>query len=418
MRYFEIKGDAKQLVTESAKKNTHMMHAEDLILTNGYDGALHVLEYFKSIKDMLSPGGVIDGKITSKWDGSPAIICGIDPADGKFFVGTKAAFSREPKLIKKPADAAKLYGDKPALAKKLLIARQYLSKLGIGGVLQGDFMFDTSTKVHMNMEGKQMITFTPNTITYAVPLDSDIGRVINRARMGIVFHTWYDGEKLSEMSAHFGATVGGLNKTPDVWFDDASFKNLTGQATLSADEIQYLDSKIAKTESALRKINKVKMNAILKNADVAKHFMPFVVHLAKNGQQIGDPMGVIKAFITYYEERMNTELVAMKSGLESAAATKKRNRIEETKTFIEDNLNAMLAIIAVYKNVIELKMDLVNKLRTVESIGTFIKTKTGYQVSNPEGFVVVNGEGNAIKLIDRLEFSRQNALAHADWMQL
>jgi hypothetical protein len=47
----------------------------------------------------------------------------------------------------------------------------------------------------------------------------------------------------------------------------------------------------------------------------------------------------------------------------------------------------------------------------VEGIGTFQKTGDGYRVTAPEGFVAIGHDGGAIKLVDRLEFSRTNFLS-------
>ena len=74
------------------------------------------------------------------------------------------------------------------------MALRELSRLGIKGVLQGDFLFAQSDLKKIDMDGDAMISFTPNTITYAVPVASNIGRQIIRAKMGIVFHTKYTGK--------------------------------------------------------------------------------------------------------------------------------------------------------------------------------------------------------------------------------
>jgi hypothetical protein len=55
------------------------------------------------------------------------------------------------------------------------------------------------------------------------------------------------------------------------------------------------------------------------------------------------------------------------------------------------------------------------KIQKVESIGTFIKTDDGYKVTAPEGFVAIGHDGGAVKLVDRLEFSKQNFSATKAW---
>ena len=80
MKLFEIKKQSADfLLTES--KNTHLEHVEDLIFNQGYAGAVEALNFIESLRHMLAEGTGTTTKLTVKWDGSPAIICGIDPAD-------------------------------------------------------------------------------------------------------------------------------------------------------------------------------------------------------------------------------------------------------------------------------------------------------------------------------------------------
>ena len=59
---------------------------------------------------------------------------------------------------------------------------------------------------------------------------------------------------------------------------------------------------------------------------------------------------------------------------------------------------------------------LLNKLNKIQSIGSFLRTKNGYRVTNPEGYVAIK-KGSAVKLVDRLEFSRANFTAAKDWVK-
>ena len=68
---------------------------------------------------------------------------------------------------------------------KFKVALAELSKLGIKGVLQGDLMFTDDVETE-SIDGTSYYTFQPNTIVYAVPIDSNLGKQINRAKIGIV----------------------------------------------------------------------------------------------------------------------------------------------------------------------------------------------------------------------------------------
>jgi hypothetical protein len=208
-------------------KNTHLEHLEDEIINNGTKGAKTSIEFLKSIKKMLQ-GGKGGSAISVKWDGAPAVFCGTNPENGKFFVGTKSIFNATPKINYTNADIKRNHGG--ALADKLMIALKYLPKLGITGILQGDLLFTSSDKKTATVDGQKSIIFTPNTITYAVPVvksgffGSSLYDNINKAKIGIIFHTSYSGKTMKGLNASFGASVSGLKKNKSVFFDDAMYK--------------------------------------------------------------------------------------------------------------------------------------------------------------------------------------------------
>jgi len=419
MKLFEVRNKpAPWLLTRGASKNTHIEHLEDLILNDGYAGAQAAFSYLDNIRAMLAQGTGSVGKVTVKWDGAPAIVCGIDPEDSQFFVATKSAFSKSPKLIKNKKDIAKWYSDKPELMTKLEYALKYLPKLDIGNVMQGDLMFIDTDIMQAEIGGELCHVFTPNTISYAVPVNSAIGKRISTCKMGIVFHTAYEGSSLPEMQAIYGATVNGLTKNNSVWFDDATYKDYTGRATLTTEENNAIESNIAAGLKTLGKFEKKKalFDVILANHEFAKHIKPFVNSRIRSGEQIGDLLGFLKEFIVFYKAKMNLEIEKLKGGPDSKAALARVEQIKEQEQFIADNNNTLLAIMAIYKRVIEIKLALVRKLQQVESlVGAFVKTENGYQVMNPEGFVAIGQDGGAVKLVDRLEFSRQNFAGMQDW---
>ena len=175
-------------------KNTHLTHVEDRIIIDGTQGGKEAIKILREMGKFLSGSGGAATAVTTKWDGAPAVICGTDPADGEFFVGTKSVFAKtEPKVCKTNADIQKQYSG--VLAEKLKASLKYLSEAGIQGVLQGDLMF-TNDKKTESINGEQYITFRPNTITYAADPKSPLGKQINAAKIGIVFHTKYTGASL------------------------------------------------------------------------------------------------------------------------------------------------------------------------------------------------------------------------------
>jgi hypothetical protein len=199
--------------------------------------------------------------MTVKWDGAPAIFAGIDPSDGKFFVAKKSVFNINPKLYK----TAKEIDDdlKGALVEKFKVALAEFSKLGIKSVIQGDLMFTNDVETQ-TIDGTKFYTFQPNTIVYAVPVDSDIGKTIAKAKVGIVWHTTYSGSTLESMTASFGVDISGLTKSSSIWMDDATYKDASGTATFNVKETEVVTGLLSQTGQVFQKINAPMLTKFLK----------------------------------------------------------------------------------------------------------------------------------------------------------
>ena len=242
-------------------KNTHLEHLEDLIFNDGLAGGKEAINYLISFYDMLKGNAKTQFNLTTKWDGAPAIFCGTDPSDGKFFVGTKGVFNKSPKLNKSLADIKVNHPDKvekgetksaEGLRKKLANAYTHLKKLNIKGVLQGDLLFSQEDLQTATINGEDHIVFKPNTIIYAVPSNNNLAKEIQSAKLGIVFHTEYvGGPTLGDMNAKFGYDSSGLAKSNDVWYRDAIIKDYSGQVTMTKEESEQLKTFIEKANSSL-----------------------------------------------------------------------------------------------------------------------------------------------------------------------
>lgn len=396
-----------QLV-EAEGKNTHLEHIEDLVFLKGKSGAQEALQYIKSVTDMLNQGGSA-GEVTVKWDGAPAVVAGIDPQDGKFFIGTKGVFAKTPKLVKSKSDLAMFEG---GLKDKMAKAFPLLAKLGIKGVLQGDLMYTADDLDTATIDGEECWVFQPNTITYAVPKDSELGQRIGASQLGIIFHTTYTGDSIPEMQAEFGANVSGLNKTGDVWFDDATYKDLTGRASLSNNEAVALMRGI---NDAAKAIPSADFESV--SGEYKQLLMQYINSRIRTGStQTAPAENFIKDFSTWYNDYVRKDIAKLKNQDPEAPAVKKRlDKIRAQTDFMKKNAKGIGASMAVYADIIALKNQLINKLNKVDSIKSLIRTDTGYEVTNPEGFVAIGKQGGAVKLVDRLEFSKQNFNAVKNW---
>ena len=172
-----------------------------------------------------------------KWDGAPAIFCGEDPTDGKFFVAKKGIFAKNPKVYKSNADIdADTSGD---LAEKLKLALKHLKNLGIKDVIQGDFLYSKQDLSKTKIDGKQYITFHPNTIVYAVEAGTEAAKRITKSQIGIVWHTTYKGKDFASMKASYG--VKKIPSSPAVWSQDAELSG-AGEATMNEKETKEVTS--------------------------------------------------------------------------------------------------------------------------------------------------------------------------------
>jgi len=410
-----MQGFQKYLIED---RNTHLEHLEDEIINNGTKGAKTSIEFLKSIKKMLQ-GGSGGSTVSVKWDGAPAVFCGINPENGKFFVGTKSIFNVTPKINYTNADISKNHGG--ALADKLKTALKYLPSLGIKGVLQGDLLF-TDDKKTAKVAGKDSIVFTPNTITYAVPkvssgflgLGRNIYTEINNAKIGIIFHTSYSGKTMKGLTASFGASTRGLKKNKNVFFDNANYKQV-GNAGFDKSEESKFDAIIRMAEGSAYKAGKF-VDLIKKDKgplSLGVQMKTFFNTYIRQGTAITNTKALANNFEVYFRDRLKKEIDSKKT---PATKQKYKEILEAGMKILRPNRDGLYFTIATYITLQTAKALLLGKLNQIQSIGSFLRTKNGYKVTNPEGYVAIK-RGGAVKLVDRLEFSRANFTMAKDWVK-
>ena len=390
-------------------KNTHLEHLEDDIINRGAVGGDNALNFLKSVRNMLAGTTGSKTNITVKWDGAPAIICGINPENGKFFVGTKSVFNKNPKINYTVADIRRNHGG--VVAQKLEVCLANLKRLNIKGILQGDLLFTNDKKV-ISIDGEKMLSFTPNTITYAVPQNSGIGKRIANAKMGIVFHTQYNGKKMDSLSASFGTVTGSSNR--NVFLASAAYQDTA--VLFPKSELTKFDAQIRMAEGSLRKAAPI-LNLMSKNItddlSVGYRLKTYFNHFIRNSNSSMDKVAVMqKQFRDYFESVLQNEIDSRKTPKGKEKFIKAKN---DGLQFIDRNKQALYFAIASHITLGVAKTTLLQKMNQIQSIGNFIRTSTGYRVTAPEGYVAVDKVAGAIKLVDRLEFSRQNFTMPKGW---
>jgi hypothetical protein len=393
-------------VLEAAKsgKNVHMTHIEDRVIYGGVKGARDAILALRSLRDMLAGNNSSSTNVTVKWDGAPAVFAGIDPSDGQFFVAKKGIFNKDPKVYKSEADVrADTSGD---LAEKLVVAFNELKDLGIKDVIQGDVMFTKGDLSSETIDGEKMITFQPNTIVYAVPAKSDLAKQITKANLGVVWHTTYKGKDFASMKASFGVNLKGLKKKPSVWYQDAEYKDLSGTATLTSIDTDEVTEQLSKAGKIFQKIKSTTLYELEKNMDLAIKIETFNNTLVRKGQRIMNTTKHVQDLIKWFDEKYKKEY-DKRSSVKGKEAVLQRQQ-DEMRFFSKDNKKNLDLMFQLMNAIVDAKLIIINKLDKVKSIDTFVRTKNGFKVTGSEGFVAIDNQGGAVKLVDRLEFSTNN----------
>ena len=391
-------------------KNTHLEHLEDNILNDGSQGGKEAVAFLRSLGKMLDQGAA-DARITVKWDGAPAIICGVNPDNGRFFVGTKSVFNKvSPKIAYSEDDVDGMYPP-GQLAEKLKDAYKYLSTLSIPNVVQGDLLF-TDDKYEADIGGDTCIAFQPNTIVYAVPKDSDIGQKIDQAKFGIVFHTQYSGRSLDAMTASFGGI--NIRGNANVFVTSSDFKNASGEANMTPAEKTTYMNLVNKTEGSLKQASR--FLDLMKENNMNKFtlnlmFKTFFNRYVREGRSLIGARNTARDFAQYFSNALDKEIDSKKMKTTKDKYLELKNK---GLKFIADNQQAIYMTVASYMNLQAAKNFMIRKLQKVNTFGTFLRTPDGYRVTAPEGFVAIRS-GRALKLVDRLEFSRANFTADKNW---
>jgi len=399
-----------------ASQNKHLEHLEDELINYGYGGYVASKDLIQNFVDELGGRPTGNVTVTTKWDGAPAVVCGIDPESNQFFVGTKSVFNKkEPKVNFTEEDIDRNHGEIPDLAKKLKYCLKYFPELGIKGIIQGDLLFTDEDVATKNIDGERYYTATPNTLTYAWPADSDLGKAVNTAKIGAVFHTYYSGTgPINTLNAGFGVSQFNLKSTRNVFLASATMDNISAKSGLTAAEERTLKSVIAVSE---------------RNASVAKPFIEMVAHEAtkqftlgytmkrftnsyvKEGQKINNAPVFMSKFAAAYKKSLVEKVESLKS---EKSKNEYKDKLASGLQFLEENQRAFKAFIVIYNSFTNAKNLINNKLAGLSDTKVFLRSGDNFVVTKPEGFVAIV-DGKAVKIVDRLEFSRANFTLEKSW---
>ena len=392
------------------EKNLHLEHLEDEVLNNGVVGTRSAINYLQSLRDMLAGSSKSSVNVTVKWDGAPAIFAGINPENGQFFVGTKGVFNKNAKINYSYDDIDRNHPSS-GLNQKLKVALTELSKLGIKDVLQGDMMFTQEDLENKTIDGKQYVTFQPNTIVYAVPMES--AQRILSSKMGIVFHTTYSGKTMEDMSASFSVNLRGLAKTSDVWYSDAEYRDTSGSINFNKTETTAITKVLSQAGKTFHSLKSEFLSMISQDDEIKIMIKTYNNTKVRTGQKITNTRMHTKGLIEYVYDKLKKEVDKVKR------PQNKRNKQQNMDRLMKEfrsNSSQLVKIFDMQNLLVDAKEMVIRKLEKSKGLmDLFIRTENGYKVTQPEGFVAIDKLGKAVKLVDRLEFSRANFNAAKNW---
>lgn len=371
-----------QYITEA----THITHLEDSIFEMGFSGLID------SVKALNNTIKTIQGKanskfnVTVKFDGSPSIVCGVHPITKRFFVATKSFFNKTPKINYTHRDIDNNH-ENPGLNTVLKDCLDNLSSLNLKGIYQGDLLFTRNSLATETIDGVKYVTFTPNTLTYAVPLHSDIGSQIMRSKIGIVFHTKYHGTDITKLVPSYSLSKDRIYSNANVFVTSAVIKDFSGTVNFTQQESLEIEDSLNSIQSAANK-TKDFLNAVATNRQILDYLKMFINNEVRNGNSLLS-VDAFEDFVMSKKPEPNPAL----------------NYIREHRLSFQYSF-------LIYARYVDVKLKVLSKLNNVATIPTFKRDSDGaFSVATPEGFVVSDHLSDTIyKLVDRLDFSRLNFL--------
>ena len=390
----------------------HLEHLEDEMLNYGVEGCKAAVSFLQELRKMLGCDNST-GFMQTKWDGAPAVVCGIDPNVDLFFVGTKSVFAQQPKICYREFDIDKHYPDGGELNKKLKFCLKYFKDLDIGGIVQGDLVFTPGDVKRERIHDEMLYTFRPNTITYAIPTDHEIGKKVASAQVGVVFHTHYTGQDFLSMQAVAGAKVKsskdvfaidndtpmhkvGLNHQEEMKFDGhvSTIEKMCGTC---GDFLDELVSNTGKTGD--------------EKWHVASYLKPFFNAEIKAARTINNADIAFENLYNFYYDKTTAMLDKLKT---PATKAQKSKLVHNSQNYMRDNQYKFKSMLGLYKELQTVKQMVIEKLDHLETFRTFAQTDKGYKVTGPEGYVL-HRNGDMIKFVNRLEFSYINFTLAKQW---
>jgi hypothetical protein len=423
-----IQEEKKVIIESDAHLKTHLSHLEDLAIENGKEGFENFIQHIDEINKKIK-GFETNQEMNAKIDGSPMILFGIDPRSqfkNQFFISLKGGLSQaNPKIMHADSEVNLFYGDKPELENKLKNLLKYLRQAydGSGKIYQADVLFALpKDKKIVKIGEENFITFKPNVIAYAVPVDSKspLSNRVSNSEVGIIVHESFKGKPTSTGGIELisqGRNVDSLISSSvksKAFIQSSNFSSLS--VNISDDLLKKINAEASKAKLYIGNISQQF------NAEYLTNPILSLLKIYLNKQVDIAPQGIFGAaargeefFIDKFIDGLRQFIASRytKEQESKKTPTGKHNielRMNSVLSFLEQNKENFLNLTTGTFHMARAKNLLLQALATLESkVGkTFIQNADGsFTPTKDEGIVLFVGT-NHVKLVDRLEFTKIN----------
>lgn len=383
----------EQIETEeegASRQIKHLTHVEDRPLQTGEKGAARAIKSLTAASEHIKQGKKTS-ELTTKYDGSPALVYGHHPENGKFFVASKSAFNKTPKVNYTAADIRNNHGHAPGLVAKLTDALKHLPKVAPKqGVYQGDMMFSAADKKKSESGGT---AFNPNPSGLTYIAHGEHKKAVDKAKIGLVTHLSYSGENAKSLNASHEVNHEKFGKHPDVFSVDPRMD--TAKVHFGPKEQKEFQKHLNMAKN-IHELHGDDMYAGTKtHHGVGGHLETYMNHTVRTGEEPNH-----QNFKNWLETSKNKAIDKLKVETNRVAKQKELkgelDKIEKHKKHY-NNLFKMHGHLQSAKNTL---INVMNQHQEFEH-------QHGGESANPEGYVF-HHENDSDKFVNRSEFSRRN----------
>ena len=359
-----IVNQGMQVIVEGVR----IEHPEDMIFDQRPSAGL------KQALDGIVAAAQNPSETTVKWDGRPAIIFGRKP-NGEFVLTDKAGFGAKgyDGLATSPEQIARIMGMRGGERGELVAVYQRLFPLlrravpqDFRGYIQGDLLYSETPEI-----SGQDYVFTPNTVTYRVPVDTDLGKKIGQSTAAVAIHTALSAPGAAPTPIRAAA----LGTSPGLLILDPSLKE-PRKIKLNANTVKDANRLLTQYGAAMDRL----FNPAELRARKISDFPALIKTYINSRVRSGSYDNLIGGFGKWVQQKAPT----------------KAPRIFEWAT---ENKAAVAALFQAFLEISSLKNDVVRQL---DAQGHDVKASINNEPGH-EGYV-----GQGMKFVDRMRFSAAN----------